>query len=304
MLLARRLAAVATSVLLMIAASPIQAETSVSADGMAGAFMAPTGDGPFACAVIVPGSGPTNRDGDNPYGVSARPYALIADRLLAAGIASLRYDKRLPATVEAERELTFDGAVADAGRWLHWCRAQTGVSAVFLIGHSEGGMIALALADREPVAGLVLLTTPGRPVAELIANQLAPLPEPLRADAASILARLQRGDSVDDVPAALAPLFRPSIQPFLMSLMAVNPDALARRQRAPLLVVAGGQDIQVPPADAQPGGVALTLPDMNHVLKDVAADAADNLAAYRDPVRPLATGLVEAVVAFIRRHAP
>ncbi|MBX3539172.1 MAG: alpha/beta fold hydrolase [Chelatococcus sp.] len=311
---ARRSAGRVAGLLLMIAVSPVQAVTIVNVDGMAGVYSAPAGKAAFACAVIVPGSGPTNRDGNNPYGVGARPYALVADALLADGIASLRYDKRLPATVEAERELTFDAAVADAGRWLHWCRAQTGVSAVFLIGHSEGGLIALALARREAVAGLVLLTTPGKPVAELIQKQLAQAPEPLRAEAAAILARLRRGDLVDDVPAALAPLFRPSIQPFLRSLMAVDPDALARRQQAPLLVVAGGRDIQVPPADARPGGEALTLPDMNHVLKDVAAEPADNpladnlladnLAAYRDPDRPLANGLVEAVVAFIRRHAP
>ncbi|CAH1679250.1 Alpha/beta hydrolase [Hyphomicrobiales bacterium] len=290
--------------LLMIAASPVLAETTVTVEGMTGVYSAPAGRAAFACAVILPGSGPTNRDGNNPYGVSARPYALVADALLADGIASLRYDKRLPATVDAERELTFDAAVADAGRWLHWCRAQAGVSAVFLIGHSEGGVIALALAHREPVAGLVLLTTPGKPVAELIKKQLAPAPEPLRAEAATILERLQRGDSVEDIPAALAPLFRSSIQPFLRSLMAVDADALARRLRAPLLVIAGGRDIQVPPADAEPGGAALTLPGMNHVLKDVAPDSADNLAAYRDPDRPLAKGLVETVVAFIRRHTP
>ncbi|MBS7696920.1 MULTISPECIES: alpha/beta fold hydrolase [unclassified Chelatococcus] len=288
----------------MIAAFPVHAETIVSRSGMTGVFAAPAGKGTFPCAVIVPGSGPTDRDGNNPYGVSARPYALLADALLAGGIATLRYDKRLPSTADAERELTIDAAIADAAEWLRWCRAQTGISAAFLIGHSEGGVIALALAQREPVAGLVLLTTPGKPVAELIRKQLAEAPEPLRGEAATILERLQHGDDIEQVPAALAPLFRPSIQPFLRSLMALDPDGLARQQQAPLLVIAGGRDIQVPPVDARPGGVALTLPAMNHVLKDVEPGAADNLAAYRDPDRALAEGLVQTIVAFIRRHIP
>lgn len=273
----------------------------VETAGMGGVFTAPTA-GRYPCVVIVPGSGPTDRDGNNPFGVTARPYALLAGALLAEGVATLRYNKRLPGTTEAERALTIDAAATDAGQWLRWCRDLPDVTAVYLLGHSEGGLIALDLARRQPVSGVILLATPGKPVAELIMKQLARASDAQRSEAASILARLDQGQSVDAVAPELAPLFRPSVQPFLRSLMALDPQAMARALVVPLLVIAGGRDLQVPVVDAQPGGDALILPAMNHVLKDVSDDDADNLAAYREPERPLAAGLVAAIAAFIRRH--
>jgi pimeloyl-ACP methyl ester carboxylesterase len=251
------------------------------------------------CAVILPGSGPTDRDGNNPFGVKASPYRLLAEALAAEGIATLRYDKRLPRSPQEEAAYTLDDAVMEAGRWLDWCEGRAGTAAVYLIGHSEGGLIALALARRRTVAGLVLLTTPGVGLAAGILKQLMVAPDAIKTEAATILTRLIAGEVVDSVSSALMPLFRPSVQPFLWSLLALDPGALAAAQTAPLLGIGGGRDLQVPPEDAAPVGGALILPAMNHVLKDVSDDRADNIAAYRDPDRPLATGLVPAIATFM-----
>ncbi|MCM0000145.1 MAG: lysophospholipase [Erythrobacter sp.] len=273
------------------------------------------GEGPVA--LIIPGSGPTDRDGNSPLGITGAPYRLLAEALLERGIATVRIDKRgmfaSKAAVADANAVTIPDYVADTAAWVAAARKATGAQCVWLIGHSEGGLVALAAAQEvEGLCGLVLVAAPGRPVGDVIKAQLRTNPGNFviipAADAA--INELAAGRRVDPstLPQALQGLFAPALQGFLISLFSYDPAALAAQTTLPLLIVQGGRDIQVPVADAErlaaanPAAKLVVLPDLNHVLKDVADPApAANLAAYRDPALPLGKGVAEAIAEFIAK---
>lgn len=264
-----------------------------------------------AVGVILPGSGPTDRDGNSPMGVSASTYRLLAEGLAAQGIATVRIDKRgigaSAAAGPAEADLRFDAYVADARAWAAEAAGRAGKPCAWLIGHSEGALIALKAVEDgdDKICGLVLLSGAGRPAGVVIREQLTALPEPMRAQAISALTELEAGRTVADTPPALAALFRPSVQPYLISWLPLDPAALIAAYDGPVFIGQGTTDLQVGVADAQALAAAdpqatLKLWDgVNHVLKTAPSDRAANIAAYSNPDLPLAPGVVEDVAAFI-----
>lgn len=265
-------------------------------------------------ALIIPGSGPTDRDGNNPLGVAASSYRLLAEALLERGIASVRIDKRgmfaSKAAVRDANAVTVPDYVADTAAWVDATRQATGAKCVWLIGHSEGGLVALAAAQEvDGLCGLVLLAAPGRPLGDVIKDQIRanPMNITLIVPADNAVDILASGRKVDaaSLPAPLQGLFNPAVQGFLISLFSYDPAALAAQTRLPLLIVQGGRDMQVPLADAEqlaaanPAARLVVLPELNHVLKDVAEGTPANLAAYRDPALPLGKGVAEAIADFM-----
>jgi pimeloyl-ACP methyl ester carboxylesterase len=305
------------SLLAAFLAGPVSTEIALPAQPapLHGALLAP--DNPSAVGVILPGSGPTDRDGNSPMGVSASTYRLLAEGLAAKGIATVRIDKRgiasSAAAGPAEADLRFDAYVADARAWAAEAARRAGKPCAWLIGHSEGALIALKAVeggDASKVCGLVLLSGAGRPAGAVIREQLAALPQPMKAQAFSALTELEAGRTVADTPPALAALFRPSVQPYLISWLPLDPAALIAAYEGPVFIGQGTTDIQVGVVDAQTLAAAdpqatLKLWDgVNHVLKTAPADRAANIAAYSNPDLPLAPGVVEDVAAFIQARTP
>ena len=265
--------------------------------------------------LILAGSGPTDRDGNNPLGVRAAPYRLLAEAFAERGIASLRVDKRgiaaSAAAAPREEDLRIQAFADDARAWASALKAETGARCVWLLGHSEGTLHALMAAqDDSDICGLVLVSPTGRRVGEVLREQLASNPgaAPIREEAFRILAELEAGRTVAQVPEPLAPLFRPSVQPYLISMLAVDPVALARGYAGPILVVQGTTDLQTPIADARAlqgarEGITIRLIDgMNHVLKAASSDRQENFATYANPDLPLAPGVAEAIAGFVTAH--
>jgi len=266
--------------------------------------------------LIIPGSGPTDRDGNNPLGVKAAPYRLLAEALAAKGVSTLRADKRgmfgSKAAIADANDVRIADYATDAHQWVDALRKRTGAKCVWLLGHSEGAIVALA-AGQQPqgVCGLILVAGPGRKLGAILREQLQANPAngPLLPQAMAALDSLEAGKTVDTtaMPAALMPLFNAKVQPFLIDLLAQDPAKLAAATRLPMLIVRGGKDIQVAAADldaldaARPDAVVLSPPNMNHVLKDVAGDErASNLATYADPDLPVDPILVDAIAEFVK----
>lgn len=281
---------------------------------LAGTFEAPADS--RATVLIIPGSGPTDRDGNNPLGVRAAPYQRLADGLAQRRIGSVRIDKRgmfgSTKAVTDPNAVTVDDYVQDTLSWIETIRATTGSRCVWLLGHSEGGLIALATVARHPdsVCGLILVSTAGRPLGDVLSEQLHANPATAAiADAGdSAIRSLSQGQGVDvaTLPPLLAPLFNTAVQGFLMSLFAQDPAKLMAQVRVPVLIVQGERDLQVSPADAQrlkqaqPSATLALLPDTNHVLKRVTTDdRAANVQTYGDASLPLAPGVVETIARFI-----
>jgi pimeloyl-ACP methyl ester carboxylesterase len=293
-------------------------EQSVSIPGGAaplrGTWLLPPGNAPVPAALIFAGSGPTDRNGNQPAAHTDK-LRQLAHALFAAGIATLRIDKRGAAAsgpaAPAEVDLRLDHYVGDARSWLAFLRARDRVGATFIIGHSEGALIATLAAPNELLAGLVLIAGIGAPFGAVLRRQLgaAPLPEPLRQRAFDIIAALERGETVPQVPPELAALLRPSVQPFLISSLQRDPVAALAASTVPALVVQGTTDFQVSVEDARllaasrPGVEIALIDGMTHTLKMAPAGRAAQIAAYTDPDLPLAPTLVSTTVDFIRRHA-
>lgn len=290
-------------------ATPVELRASPAP--LHGTLLTPDGE-TRAAAVILPGSGPTDRDGNSPqFGIRAGTYRLLAEGLAERGVASIRIDKRgigeSTAAGPAEADLRFSAYVEDARAWAAEAAAKTGRPCAWLIGHSEGALVALAAAANgdDRVCGLVLLSGAGRPAGAVLREQLAALPEPLKTQAYGAVADLEAGRTVADPPASLAALFRPSVQPYLISWLALDPAKLAADYEGPIFIGQGATDLQVGVADAealkaaQPRAERVIWDGVNHVLKAAPAERAANVATYMDPALPLAPGVVEAVAAFV-----
>jgi uncharacterized protein len=310
------------ALLLITAVTGARAEVPLTAPGphghLGGMFL-PAATSQAPVALIIPGSGPTDHDGNNPRGLQANTYQLLAQGLAQAGIASLRIDKRglymSAAAVRDPNAVTLPDYVADVRTWLQVLRTRTRRPCIWLVGHSEGGLVALIAAQgRSDVCGLVLLGAAGRPLGEVLREQLARASPSgvLSHPVAATLDALEAGRHVDaaSLPRPVATLLRPQVQGFLISAFSYDPAQVLKGYARPVLIVQGGRDLEIGEADARrlaaavPQGQLLWLPDMNHVLKQVAAAGrAANLATYAAAALPLAPQLVSAIATFIEAPA-
>ena len=292
-------------------------ETLVEAPGPIGALKGsmlapPVSHGPVV--LIIPGSGAIDRDGNSPAGVFAAPYRLLAEGLAARNVTSVRIDKRgfagsAGATPDGNA-VTIPDYVTDVNAWITVILQRTHASCVWLLGHSEGGLVALAAARSSRVCGLILVSAAGRPMGELVREQLKanPANAPLLDQALPAIDALEAGKKVDaaTLPAPLLRLFDPRVQGFLISVFSYDPAQLLSDYKKPVLIVQGLRDIQVSEADAQllkkadPAATLVLLPDVNHVLKSVTSDdLRANFATYGNSSLPLAPGVVDAIDAFL-----
>lgn len=322
------LALVALAASLAAAAQPATdlREKPIEARGplgpLKGTLLAPAKAG-APVVLIVPGSGPTDRDGNNPMGVNAATYRLLAQDLAARGIATVRIDKRgmfgSAKAVADANAVTIPDYVADVFSWVGAIRRSTGVPCVWVLGHSEGGLVALAAAqggsEVQGICGLLLVATPGRPLGQVLRDQLRanPANAPILEQALAAITKLEGGGRVDpaSLHPALQPLFNEAVQGFLISAFAQDPARLIAATQKPVLLLQGERDLQVGVQDARllakanPAAQLVLLPDTNHVLKAVVTDdPAANMATYANPGQPLAPGVVDAIVRFVAQGKP
>jgi alpha-beta hydrolase superfamily lysophospholipase len=256
--------------------------------------------------LLIAGSGSTDHDGNGPQ-VKPATLKKLSEQLAARKIATLRYDKRGAGGWKPEfgrpEDFRFKDYVDDATALVNYLRGGGKFSKVILAGHSEGGLVAILTARRVPVDRLVLLATAARRQGDLVKAQLEKTlaPEVFKPIAKAI-DDIMSGQIVDPPPRGLS--IPPPMQPGIASAFSEDPIDPLKLIEAPTLIVGGGRDRQVARLDfvalsaASPLAKTLWLPDMNHVLVDV-ADEADDLKAYNQPERALDAALIDTVAAFI-----
>ncbi|HEX7681556.1 MAG TPA: alpha/beta fold hydrolase [Thermoanaerobaculia bacterium] len=280
-----------------------------------GTLLVPESTKPVPVVLLIAGSGPTDRNGNS----IALPGAnnslkMLAEGLAAKGIASLRFDKRgiaeSKAAGAAEKDLRFDMYVDDAAAWAEQLKKDHRFSSVTIAGHSEGALIGTVAAQRGAAVALVSIAGVSRAADVVLRGQLAgKLPPDLQEISERTLTALKSGKTVDDTPASLAVLYRPSVQPYLISWFRYDPIAEIKKVKVPILIVQGTADIQVTVDDAR--ALAAARPDakleiidgMNHVMKMVEADSNKQIASYSDPALPIAPRVVDAIAGFVNQKA-
>lgn len=309
--------AFALAALTMAASIPPLAGDSITVQTPTGS-LAGTLELPAKCpcpvVLIIAGSGPTDRDGNSPLLPGANnSLKYLAEGLLAKGIASVRYDKRgigesKGAMRGGESDLRFEDFVADAVAWLTKLRADQRFTTVSIVGHSEGSLIGMIAARQAKADAFISIAGVGRPAGKIIHEQLSTrIPPEMLALADRTIGQLERGETPDSAPPALGALFRPSVQPYLISWFRYDPAAEIAKLTVPTTVVQGTTDIQVSVADAralgaaQPKATLLIIDGMNHVMKKVPADQGAQLKSYGDPALPVVPELVEAIAGTVRK---
>ena len=262
--------------------------------------------------LIHAGSGPTDRDGNSPLLPGTNnSLKLLAEGLAALGTASVRFDKRGIGASRAagarEADLRFDTYIEDAESWVAQLRADPRFSTVTIVGHSEGSLIGMVAARRSGANAFVSIAGSGRPAQEVIREQLGQQLSPtLMAGAARALDALAAGRLADSTLPGLESLFRPSVQPYLVSWFRYDPAKEITALTVPALIVHGTADLQVPVTDARllaaaaPRATLLLVEGMNHVLKLAPGDRAAQMRSYGDPTMPVAPQLTAAIADLLR----
>lgn len=275
-----------------------------------GSLLLPKSEQPVPVVLIISGSGPTDRDGNNPDGGRNDSLKRLAWVLAKHNIASVRYDKRgvaasLAATPD-ERNLTLDAYVSDAVAWGQKLKADSRLGPLIVLGHSEGALIATLAAPQLDAAAVISVSGTARPVDQVLRQQLSyRLPPALMLRANELLDSLKAGRVDEDVPPQLQVIFRPSVQPYLITLFREDPSAAFARLKMPALIIQGSNDIQVGVGDAQmlkaakPDAQLALIEGMNHVMRIVPNDIKRQLASYKDPQLPLAAELGTKILGFI-----
>lgn len=277
-----------------------------------GSLLLPQQATPPPVALIIAGSGPTDRDGNNPASGRIDNLKRLAVLLAGENIASVRYDKRGVAASQPaapdERDLSVEGYVADVVAWARQLKADPRFGPLILIGHSEGALIASLAAEQAGADAVITLAGSGRPMADVLREQLAQrLPPAQLARSNALLDRLQAGQSSVDVPFPLREAFRPTVQPYLISLFRQDPAAAFARIKVPALIIQGRNDVQVDVDDAErlktakPDAQLALIDGMNHTLRISPRDIHLQRDSYLNPELPLARELGERIVAFIRQ---
>ena len=271
-----------------------------------GTLLSPKGENQPPLAILIAGSGPTDRDGNQAL-FKNNSLKYLAEGLAQKGIATFRYDKRVIAQINnatvQEEKMTFEDEVNDALLVVNHFKDK--YKKIILIGHYEGALIGLLVAQKVVVSKFVSISGAGNSSATLIEEQIGKNAPQLKEESQKIISQLRKGELVENISPYLAPVFRKSVQPYLISWFKHEPTKEIAKLQIPILIVQGTNYLQVEDKEAQllkeaqPKAQLLLIEGMNHVLKKVKT-LEENQQSYLNPDLPISGELVEGIASFIK----
>ena len=300
---------------------------SVAGVRLAGTLTMPKGAGPFPALVLISGSGPQDR---NEEIMAHKPFLVLADYLTRRGIAVLRYDDRGTAkSTGVFATATTRDFAQDAAAAVQWLRQHPHIDPgrVGAIGHSEGGLIAPMLAERDPKLGfIVLLGGPGVSggdvlvaqtqatgqatglPAETIAKNTALMRQITDAvthapDAAHAKTAVLKVLTASGAPAAVVDNQANSLTTaWFREFLAYDPAPALRALRIPLLALNGATDTQVVASQnlpairvatkGNPDATIMELPGLNHLFQTSASGNPQDYGTIEETFSPAALTLI------------
>ncbi|MCP1143366.1 alpha/beta hydrolase [Lysinibacillus endophyticus] len=265
---------------------------------------------PSPVAIIVAGSGPTDKNGNSVMGVNSDSYKMLAEQLAEKNISTIRYDKRgigeNTLLVKDPNAVRFDDFAKDIASIIAYINSQESFTSVHVIGHSEGAFLSILAAQEQPIDSLILLSGTGRRIDEVMIDQLSAQLSPALVDESKeILEKVKAGETVEEMSNELKMIFPVQSQPYLTSWIKYDPKEELAKVSVPIFVIHGTTDLQVTEKDVEPlrqtADKTVVIEGMNHILKDSPSDVNANLATYTDPSLPLHEELVPTIEKFINR---
>ncbi|MEO2056499.1 MAG: alpha/beta hydrolase [Flavobacteriaceae bacterium] len=258
--------------------------------------------------LIIAGSGPTDRDG-NSGSLKNNSLKMLAQGLYDNNIASFRFDKRGIAksakAMTSEEDLRFEHYIQDVQQWHSLLKDDSRFSSFIILGHSEGSLIGMIASQTVIPDKFISLAGPGVSMQATIRRQLVDQPPYVLSMSLPIIEELEKGKTVDSVAPLLNMLFRPSVQPYLISCFKYDPAIEISKVKCPVLIIQGTTDIQIQVEDAKKLAAAnsnselVIIEGMNHILKEADANRFLNMRTYGDPNLELKQGLIESITSFI-----
>jgi uncharacterized protein len=273
-----------------------------------GTLMGPESSTSKTVVLLTAGSGPTDRDGNNPT-MKNNSLKMLATELAKNGIASLRYDKRGIGNSKTagfkEADIRFENYVNDAKEWIIYLKKELKFNNIVVIGHSEGSLIGMIASQGKEVGKFVSIAGAGQTADKIIREQLKSQPPSVTIPSNSILDELVKGKTVANTPQMLNSLFRPSVQPYLISWIKFDPQKEIAKLKIPVLIIQGTTDIQVGIDDANrlakalPKAKLVVIEGMNHIMKQAPADRQLNIQTYSQSDLAIKKELIDNLIAFI-----
>ncbi|MCK0130799.1 alpha/beta hydrolase [Flavobacteriaceae bacterium F08102] len=273
-----------------------------------GTLLAPQNERNVPLVILVPGSGAVDRDG-NIGPMKLENLKNLAHGLASRHIATFRYDKRVLTAVNKEgfkeSEMSFDDFVLDATSVVRFFRKEKKYKKIIIAGHSQGSLVGM-LAATDGVDAFISIAGAGRPIDQVISDQVMAQSPLFKDDLAKTFAIISAGNIDENFNPLLTSIFRTSVQPFLRSWMKYDPCKALEKLNIPVLLIQGTNDIQVDVIEAEllfkakPTATLILIEHMNHVFKEITTkDRGENLASYTDKTLPVMSKLINEIEEFV-----
>jgi pimeloyl-ACP methyl ester carboxylesterase len=257
--------------------------------------------------IIIAGSGPTDRNGNQSF-MKNDMLKKLAEGLSKTGIATFRYDKRIVKqlrTRNLDKNIRFDDFVIDAKSVVnHFKNTYT---SIVIAGHSQGSLVGL-LALEAGANGFISLAGAANSIEQIILEQISKTAPYFTADTKRVLDVLKSGQTTTDFPPALSSMFNLDLQPFMSNWMQYSPKELIKKLEIPVLILNGTKDLQVTTSEAQllkeakEDAQLVIIENMNHLLFEINGDDLVNSKSYNDNTYPVMPEVLEIIGAFIKKE--
>ena len=257
--------------------------------------------------IIIAGSGPTDRNGNQSF-MKNDMLKKLAERLSENGIATFRYDKRVVKQLKTrtfDKNIRFDDFVTDAKSVVTYFKPS--YSSITIAGHSQGSLVGL-LATEAGVDSFISLAGAGNPIDQIILEQITKTAPFFTEDTKRVLEILKSGKTTTEFPPALASIFSLDIQPFMSNWMQYNPQKRIESLEIPVLIINGTRDLQVSTTEAQllkdhkADAEIVIIENMNHLLFEINGDDLVNTKSYNELSYPIMPEVITAMVNFIQKR--
>tara|TARA_B100001063_G_scaffold105851_1_gene98763 strand:+ start:1 stop:924 length:924 start_codon:yes stop_codon:yes gene_type:complete len=258
-------------------------------------------------AIIIAGSGPTDRDG-NSSSIKGYYLKMLADGLYKNGVSTFRYDKRGVSkslgNLKSTAEIRFSDYINDAKSIINHFKNIKRFTKIVVIGHSEGALIGM-IASKSLVDNFISIAGPGEDYLTVIKRQLSNRAPYIKAMSDPIINQLKKNKLVDSVPPLLNNLFAPNLQTFLIDASSHDPVVEISKLKIPVLIIQGTNDVQITVNDAEILHAAASesrleiIEGMNHVLRQASENFLLNIQTYGNSDLPIEELVIKLISTFI-----